>query len=111
MAGDSSTLKIDQPVNRQSRRRQPQVLRRWLVKDQDYAKARLLFLSQHALMHAARLRAGVDWSFQHEVVSGLSDALMRHIAEGWPHSAAWSLWHITRIKDITLNLLLADAPQ
>lgn len=104
-------MKIDQPANRQSWSRQQQVLRRWLMKDQDYAKALPLFLSQHAMMHAARLRAGVGWSFQDEVVSGLSDAQMRHIPEGWPHSAAWSLWHITRIEDITLNLLLADAPQ
>ncbi len=36
---------------------------------------------------------------------------MRYVPPGRANSVAWMLWHITRIEDATMNVLLADGPQ
>jgi hypothetical protein len=90
---------------------QLKILRRLLEKDKNYQKALPVFLRQHAMVHSARLRADARWSFQDEVLRGLADAQIRYTPQGRVHSVVWMLWHITRIEDVTMNLLLADSPQ
>jgi hypothetical protein len=87
------------------------ILRRLLMKDQDFHQALPVFLGQHAMIHTARLVQSIHWSCQDEVLSGLTDEQMRYIPQGRPHSVAWSILHITRIEDVTMNLLLAGSPQ
>jgi hypothetical protein len=36
---------------------------------------------------------------------------MRRIPQKEEHSLAWLLWHMARIEDVTMNLLVAGAPQ
>jgi hypothetical protein len=98
-------------ANRQYWNDQHLILRRFLVKDKDYRKAIETFLGHHAMVHTARLYPGGHWSFQDQVLSGLTDEQMRCIPKGCPHSVAWMIWHIARIEDVTMNLLLADSPQ
>lgn len=86
------------------------ILRRLLLKDQDYARALPIFLSQHDMLHSAKLGADV-WSFQDEVLSGLTPEQLHYSSPKNPHSVAWKIWHIARIEDVTMNLLLADSPQ
>jgi hypothetical protein len=104
-------MQTDRDVNRQRWSGQQQTLRRLLMKNKDHHKALPVFLSQHAMVHTSRLTLGDHWSCQDEVLSGLTEAQMRCVPTGSPHSAIWSLWHITRIEDVTMNLLLADSPQ
>ncbi len=61
------------------------------------------------MVHTAKL--GGHGSFQDEVLVDLSDTQMRHIPSGRANSVVWMLWHIARIEDATMNVLLADAPQ
>lgn len=104
-------MKTDPPSNpRRVWNEQHAALRRLLLKDKDYGKALPIFLSQHGMVHSAKLRAGV-WSFQDEVLSGLTPKQLRYCSPKSPHSAAWKIWHIARIEDATMNLLLADSPQ
>lgn len=98
-------------VNRQHWNDQQAILRRWLMKDQDYQKALPIFLSQHAMLHTAKLDARVHWSCQDEVLGGLTPEQMRAMPKGSPHSVAWKIWHIARCEDVTMNLLLAGSPQ
>jgi hypothetical protein len=86
-------------------------LRSMLEADQDFSKAIELFLQHHAMVHSAQLGAGVSHSFQDEALDGLTEKQMRIQPPGHVNSVAWILWHITRIEDATLNVLLADAPQ
>ncbi len=104
-------MKNDNPANSRSWNTRHGLLRRALMKDHDYKKALPLFLDQHAAIHSARLQPGPHWSYQDEVLGGLREAQLRLIPRGSPHSAVWSLWHITRIEDVTVNLLLAGAAQ
>jgi hypothetical protein len=90
---------------------QQAVLRRLLMKDRNYREAIPVFMSQHKVMHTAKLYAGVHWSFHDQVLSGLADEQMRLVPKGCSHSVAWAIWHITRIEDVTMNLLLAGSPQ
>ncbi len=104
-------MKTDPPNNpRRVWNENHAALRCLLLKDKDYSKALPIFLSQHGMAHSARLRAGV-WSFQDEVLSGLTPEQLRYGSPKNPHSAAWKIWHIARIEDVTMNLLLADSPQ
>ncbi len=52
-----------------------------------------------------------EWSFADEVLSGLDEAALRHTPPGGEHSIAWILWHLARIEDVTMNLLVAGSPQ
>ena len=90
---------------------QHSLLRRHLEKDKDFPKAIALFLSHHAMVHTAKLHTGGYGSFQDEVLQGLTDKQMRYLLPGHVNSVAWMLWHITRIEDATMNVLLADRPQ
>jgi hypothetical protein len=86
------------------------ILRRLLLKEYDYAAALPVFLDHHGMVHSAKLRANV-YSFQDEVLEGLTLEQLRYCSPKIPHSAIWKLWHIARIEDVTMNLLLADTPQ
>jgi hypothetical protein len=104
-------MSIDKKTRRQHWNDQHAILRRLLMKDQDYRQAISLFFSHHESVHAAKLRAGARESFQDEVLGGLTEEQMRRIPKGSPHTVAWKIWHIARIEDVTINLLLADSPQ
>ncbi len=90
---------------------QQQALRRALSRPADHAQAIELFLSQHAMVHSAEMAQAGLWSFEDEVWQGLSEAATRRIPPGGEHSIAWIFWHLTRIEDITMNVLLAGGPQ
>ena len=86
-------------------------LRRLLEKEHDLAQALYVFSIHHVMVHSARLKVGEHGSFQDDVLRGLSDARMRAIPAGKANSIAWMLWHMTRIEDATMNVLIADALQ
>ena len=85
-------------------------LRRLLEQDGDTPQAIELFIGHHAMLHSARLAGGV-YSIQDQVLQGLTETQMRCQLPGQANSVLWMLWHITRIEDATMNVLLADAPQ
>jgi len=74
----------------------------------DQVQSITLFLRQHAMLHATQM-ADVDlWSYEDEILDGLDDADMRRIPAGEEHSILWCIWHIARIEDVTMNLLVAN---
>jgi hypothetical protein len=70
-----------------------------------------LFLRQHAMIHSAAMSGMELWSFEDEVWEDLSESAARRVPDGGEHSIAWIVWHLTRCEDITMNLLVAHAPQ
>ncbi len=88
-----------------------QVLRQALGRAGDHQKAIELFLSQHAMVHAAEMSHAGLWSFEDEVLEGVTEQQFRFIPPNIDHSIAWVLWHMTRIEDATMNLLVAGTPQ
>jgi len=97
-------------ANRKHWNEQHAVLHRLLMKEKNFKKALPVLLEQHAAMHSAKLGAGARWSFPDEVLGALTEAQMRFIPKGG-QPVVWKLWHMTRVEDITMNLLLAGSPQ
>jgi hypothetical protein len=89
------------------------LIRKFLMQEKDYRKALPLLLEHHAAVHSATLPPlregrGGRWSYQDEVLGALTEAQMRIIPKGG-QSVIWKLWHITRIEDLTVSLLLSGA--
>ncbi|MFN8561464.1 MAG: hypothetical protein U0703_07560 [Anaerolineae bacterium] len=97
-------------ANRQLWNRQHQALQRALARPDAHRQALDLFLSQHAMVHSAQVSQAGAWSFEDEVWDGLSDAAARCIPASLEHSVAWIMWHIARIEDVTMNLLIKGLP-
>jgi hypothetical protein len=70
-----------------------------------------LFLRQHLQVHSRRVAEQGQWSFEDEVLEGLTDSALRVIPANGQHSIAWILWHLARIEDLTMNMLIAGADQ
>lgn len=98
-------------ANRKLWNQQQKVLRNALEGKANQQNAIDLFLNQHAMLHAAEMSDTQLWSFADEVWHDLSEELFRRIPTNENHSVAWNLWHLARIEDVTMNLLIADTPQ
>jgi hypothetical protein len=90
---------------------QQQALRQILARPGSHLEAIELFLSQHAMVHATKMSNSGLWSFEDEILDGLSGQKLRLIPRNSDHSIAWIIWHMTRIEDVTMNLLVAGSPQ
>ncbi len=87
-----------------------QKLNRALAKG-DRETAISLFLDQHAMVHSGKVSKSKIWSFEDELLSDMSQAEIRLIPAGGEHSIAWILFHLARIEDITMNMLVAGSEQ
>lgn len=98
--------------NRQYWNQQQKALQQALRHAEDYSQAIQLFLEQHAMVHSAQMALSIyGWSFEDEALQGLSETSIQHVPTGSEHSIAWVLWHIARIEDVTMNLLVAGSDQ
>jgi hypothetical protein len=90
---------------------QQQALRKALNEPAEFSHALDLFGSQHAMLHSTLAAQAGLWSFEDEAWGGLDDDLARIIPPRGEHSIAWMLWHLARIEDLTMSILLAGVPQ
>jgi len=74
-------------------------------------RARKLFYIQHAVLHTQKISEQDDWSYADEIFIGINEDLYRIIPENGGHSLLWILWHISRIEDITMNILVGEGDQ
>ena len=87
-----------------------QRLTRLLAKG-DRDQAIELFLNQHAMVHSAKISKSKLWSFEHELLNDMTDDELRQIPAGDEHSIACILFHLARIEDIVINVLVAGMSQ
>ncbi len=85
--------------------------RKILLGFDQHQRALELFMRQHAMLHSAEMDPSITWSFEDEVLSDLDDAQVRRIPQNCEHSIAWLIWHIARIEDVAMNMLVAGEPQ
>lgn len=86
-------------------------LRMALAQPEQAGKALELFREQHGMVHAAAMSARGTSTFEDEVWDGLSEFAARNVPPNGEHSIAWMTWHITRVEDLTMNLLAAGEEQ
>ena len=89
---------------------QQKELRAALADENQQSHAIDLFMRQHSVLHSAKVNP-VDWSYEDDLLDGLSEEKWRRIPANGEHSIVWNLWHITRIEDAVMNLLVAGKPQ
>ena len=86
-------------------------LRQMLAAGVDLPAAKELFYKQHQPLHSTTGSGTGAWSYADEVFSDLEEKEFREILPGEEHSLLWILWHITRIEDITMRILVEDGEQ
>ena len=67
------------------------------------------FLVQHGSLHAAEVTSGRTYA--DSVFAGLTDGQMRTRAGKRLNSLVWLLWHMARVEDVVVNLVVADGRQ
>ena len=86
-------------------------LREIMTSDDQHEAAMQLFMEQHAALHSAKATSPETASLEDLVLDDLTEEQWRHIPKGGEHSIAWAIWHIARIEDMTMNILVADGQQ
>ncbi|WP_010095342.1 DinB family protein [Ornithinibacillus scapharcae] len=90
------------------------LLRKALVRPETHSEAVTIFLSQHALLHNNQVGHSEQVTLVEHLLKNLDETTFRQYPVSNPdtkNSIAWHLWHISRIEDMTMNILIADAPQ
>ncbi|MFD2444080.1 DinB family protein [Bacillus sp. CGMCC 1.16607] len=90
------------------------ILTEIILKPTEHSRAIQLFLSQHSLLHSSSLNKTAQVTLEDELLKNLNETTFRHYPVPNPdtkNSIAWHLWHISRIEDMTMNILLANEQQ
>jgi hypothetical protein len=86
-------------------------LRTFLTNPVSYHQAIDLFLQQHAEVHSGIMSSVGSLSFEDEVINDMADNQIRCIPDQMEHSIIWIIWHLARIEDVTMNMLVAGKKQ
>jgi len=70
-----------------------------------------LCLKLHALLHAGQVSGAPQPTLFDELWDDLSRTAFETMPTAKDETVAWSIWHITRIEDLTANLLIAETKQ
>lgn len=87
------------------------LLRNILLKLDKFEEAITLCLEQHAMVHSSEMSQINAVTFEDELWNNLDEIVFRTMPTINDETIAWSLWHLTRVEDITMNILVADADQ
>ena len=97
--------------NKKFLNKQQTELRQVMMSFDQHDKAIQMFLTQHAMLHSVNMAHSELWSFEDEVLNDMNEEQIRRIPQNCEHSVAWCIWHISRIEDVTMNLLVAGSSQ
>ena len=98
-------------TNRKLLNKQQTKLRQVMTRFDQHDNAIRLFLSHHAMLHSAKMAQTETWSFEDDILNDMTEDKIRRIPRNCEHSVAWCIWHIARIEDVTMNMLVAGSPQ
>ncbi|WP_339266687.1 DinB family protein [Paenibacillus sp. FSL K6-1330] len=73
-----------------------------------------LFLQQHRLLHSSRMSHSPIATLEDELVKDLQEETFRQYPVKAPdtkNSIIWHMWHITRIEDMTMSVLVNNDVQ
>lgn len=85
-----------------------------ILRPSEHARAVELFLHQHAWLYASKMSNAGFHTFEDAVMEKLEDRTFRAYpvqAADTKNSIAWHLWHLARIEDMTMNILVAGGQQ
>ncbi len=73
-------------------------------------KAKELFLELHSFLHSSSISNGEKNEYD-ELISDLKDSEYAIMPTSKDETIAWALWHMARIEDLTMNILVARKDQ
>jgi hypothetical protein len=85
-----------------------------ILKPQEHKNTIDLFLHQHSLIHSSNMSNNPEVSLEDELIHNLTEVTARMypvIAPDTKNSILWHVWHITRIEDVTMNVLVNNNEQ
>lgn len=91
--------------------KQQTVLRKLLTNAEDHEDAIELFLVHHAQLHSAKIAGDKLWSYEDELLEDVTTNQAKYIPGDSDHSIVWILWHIARIEDIAMNIIVGGLDQ
>ncbi|MFD0711531.1 DinB family protein [Paenibacillus sp. GCM10027626] len=80
----------------------------------EHVRAIELFLNHHALLYSAKMSNDCTNTLEDFVLESLKESALREYpvnASDTKNSIVWHLWHIARVEDMTMNILVADSQQ
>ncbi len=86
-------------------------LKEVILKKDMFCEAVELALEMHTLVHTSKMSGINVGTYEDEIWKGLSQEIFCAQLKNQGSTIAWNLWHLTRIEDITVNLLIADRTQ
>ncbi|MGW8226590.1 MAG: DinB family protein, partial [Anaerolineales bacterium] len=98
-------------ANRKICQKQQTELRHKLLSKDQQQDAFRLFFKQHAMLHSASMAQAELFSLEDEVFENLSEERARQIPRTSQNSIIWNIWHIARIEDVAMNMLVAGREQ
>lgn len=76
-----------------------------------FDEAMALCKEMHSLLHTSQVTGATVPTYLDDLYSGLDDNIFRIFTSDKNTSISWNIWHITRIEDITGNILLENEVQ
>lgn len=98
-------------TNKKLVNKQQTELRKVLTGFEQHEKAIQLFSHHHAMLHSAKMAEMDLWSFEDAILGDMNEDQIRRIPQNCEHSVAWCFWHVARIEDVAMNMVVAGTPQ
>lgn len=76
-----------------------------------FDEAKKLFISMHGSVHFAEVSSASEPTLIDDLCNGLQDKDYSIMPTDKDVTIAWNIWHITRIEDLTINILVNRSDQ
>lgn len=86
-------------------------LKEMILKQDKFREAMDLVLDMHSLVHASEMSGKAAPTYEDELWKGLHPGVFGSQYKNKGSTIAWNLWHLTRIEDLTANILIAESSQ
>ncbi len=95
---------------------QQTTLREIMTSHDQHELAIRMFLDLHAHYHSGKVLMSEGnltniWSYEDAILDDLKEDQIKKIPKNIDHSIAWIVWHMARIEDIAMNILVAGTQQ
>jgi oligoribonuclease NrnB/cAMP/cGMP phosphodiesterase (DHH superfamily) len=98
-------------MNKKAWGEQHQLFKGIVLKPERFDEAIGLGLELHAMVHLSEMSLIKEATFEDELWEVLDEKTFRCKPTLKDVTIAWNLWHLTRIEDITMNILVASQAQ
>jgi hypothetical protein len=87
------------------------LLKETILKPEQFEQTRQLLFEMHSLVHTCSVYNVEESTILDAIWNGLDEKTFRTMPTTKDVTIAWNLWHITRIEDLTANILIANGRQ